>query len=177
MDHERPPAEEPEPKFSGMVSPVRIAKKPHDLFVTDRGLLLLPNRTGTLRRLLAGALTRLRRTEHERLERLAETPVGELRELDGSQWVDSRDVAAAELHREVKSWELTMELYLDDYAVSELSDSLTDPPARDSTSEEELAELRISSVTDSFERGIPYSGLGDLLGGRLSAAKDPHSEE
>ncbi|SDQ93735.1 M48 family metallopeptidase [Actinopolyspora saharensis] len=177
LDHERPPSEEPSPKLSGLVSPVLVAKSPHDLFVTDRGVLLLPNRTGTLRRLLAGAFARLRRTEHERLERLAETPVAELRELEGSQWVDSRDVATAELHRDVKSWELTMELYLDDYAVSELSESLTEPAAEDSAGEEELARLRISSVTDSFERGTPYSGVGDLLGARLSTDQPSHSDE
>ncbi|PRW63564.1 M48 family metallopeptidase [Actinopolyspora mortivallis] len=175
LEHSQPAEEEPEPGTSGVVSPVRVAGGLHDMVVTDRGVLLLPSSVRTLRRVFAGALASLRRSEHERLERVAATPVAELRESPGAQWVDTRDVAGAELHETQGSWELTLRLYLDEYAVSELSEGVTETVSEET--EEELAALRVRGVGDALEQGTPYTGLGDLLGARLHTTPAEHSSE
>ncbi|WP_244515174.1 hypothetical protein [Actinopolyspora xinjiangensis] len=177
LDHAQPAAEEPEPRLSGIVSPVRFAEEPYDLLVTDRGVLLLPDRTRWMYRLLAGALTPVRRSEHERLEKLATTPVNRLRELEGAQWVDSRDVAAADLREEGADWELTLDLYLDEYSVSEVSPRVTEPDESDVPEDEELTRIRIRSLPDSGTRGTPYSGLGELMGARLRTPEKNHQFE
>ncbi|SDK47260.1 hypothetical protein SAMN04487820_108144 [Actinopolyspora mzabensis] len=177
LDHAQPAAEEPEPKLSGIVSPVRYAEESYDLLVTDRGLLLLPDRTRWMYRLLAGALTPVRRSEHERLDRLAATPMHRLRELEGAQWLDSRDVATAELHEDGADWELTLDLYLDEYAVSEVSARAAESGESDSPDDEGLTRIRIRSIPDSGARGAPYSGLGELMGARMTTAENNHQFE
>ncbi len=163
LDHAQPAAAEPEPVLAGVVSPVQFAGGLHELLVTDRGLLLLTSRAGTAQRLLAGALTRVRRTENERLAELASTPVEELRGLPDAQWVDSRDVATAKLRHHKSSWSLVIELYLDEYAVSDVGPEATEPDPSD----EGRAVVTVRGTADSVERDKPYSGLGELMGARM----------
>ncbi|WP_084134233.1 M48 family metalloprotease [Actinopolyspora erythraea] len=177
LDHAQPAAEEPEPRLSGLVSPVRFAEESYDLLVTDRGMLLLPDRTRWMYRLLAGALTPVRRSEHERLEQLATTPVNRLRELEGAQWVDSRDVATADLREEGADWKLTLDLYLDEYSVSEVAPRAAEPDESDVPEDEELTRIRIRSLPDSGTRGTPYSGLGELMGARMKTPEKNHQFE
>ncbi|MBA8826684.1 hypothetical protein FHX42_004063 [Saccharopolyspora lacisalsi] len=162
LDHSQPAADEPEATLAGIVSPVQYASNLYELLVTDRGLLLVPSHAGTAQRLLAGVLARVRRSEHEQLDELERTPVGELRERRDVEWVDSRDVATARLAQRRSGWELSLELYLDDYSIS------TVDPANTSTSEDELAVLVLGSTADSGERHDPYEGIGELMGARMS---------
>lgn len=141
---------------------MQYASNLYELLVTDRGLLLVPSHAGTAQRLLAGVLARVRRSEHEQLDELERTPVGELRERRDVEWVDSRDVATARLAQRRSGWELSLELYLDDYSIS------TVDPANTSTSEDELAVLVLGSTADSGERHDPYEGIGELMGARMS---------
>ncbi|MDA3629798.1 M48 family metallopeptidase [Saccharopolyspora sp. WRP15-2] len=161
LHHARRPAAEPEPELAGIVSPVQCAGSSYDLLVTDRGLVLLPSSASTTKRLLAGTLARFREAELEQLGELAATPVGELRERPGAQWVDSRDVASARLDQERAGWSLSLELYLDEYAVSELDHELV----RDVDG---ASELVLRSSADGVEHGDPYQGLGELMGARMN---------
>lgn len=165
LDHAQPAAADPEPVLAGIVSPVQVERGLHELLVTDRGLLLLPSQAGTAQRLLAGALALARRGEDERLAELANTPVDELRGRTGAQWVDSRDVATAKLRQQRSGWSLSMELYLDEYAVSDLDPAMTE----DSDTDGGAAVLTLGATADSVERGEPYSGLGELMGARMDA--------
>ncbi|KAA5829510.1 M48 family metallopeptidase [Saccharopolyspora hirsuta] len=162
LNHARRPAPEPEPELAGIVSPVQCAGSSYDLLVTDRGLVLLPSSASTTKRLLAGTLARFREAELEQLGELAATPVGELRERTGAQWVDSRDVASARLDQDRTGWSLSLELYLDEYAVSELDDGLVRGDA------DGAAELVLRSSADGVEHGDPYRGLGELMGARMN---------
>ncbi|GAA2818164.1 M48 family metallopeptidase [Saccharopolyspora taberi] len=161
LNHRRPPAAEPEAESAGVVSPVECAGERYDLVVTDRGLLLLPSRASTAQRLLAGASARARRAEQRELAELAEAAVADLRERAGAQWVDSRDVASANLVQERRGWSLSLELYLDDYAVSALDEGVVRAGPDDS------AAVALRSTADSVEHGDPYGGLGELMGARM----------
>ncbi|GAA0511179.1 hypothetical protein GCM10011581_01280 [Saccharopolyspora subtropica] len=160
LTHTRRPAPEPEPVLAGIVSPVQCPGGSYDLLVTDRGLLLLPTRASTAKRLLAGTLARFRQAEQEQLEELAATPIGELREQAGAQWVDSRDVAGARLDQDRAGWSLSLELYLDEFALSTLDEAGV-------TNGEDTCELVLRSSADSVEHGDPYGGLGELMGARM----------
>ncbi|RKT83800.1 Zn-dependent protease with chaperone function [Saccharopolyspora antimicrobica] len=162
LNHARRPAAEPEPELAGIVSPVQCAGSSYDLLVTDRGLVLLPSSASTTKRLLAGTLARFREAELEQLGELAATPVGELRERSGAQWVDSRDVASARLDQDRAGWSLSLELYLDEYAVSDLDDGLV------RGDEDGASELVLRSSADGVEHGDPYRGLGELMGARMN---------
>nr|WP_246330569.1 M48 family metallopeptidase [Saccharopolyspora hordei] len=161
LNHARKPAPEPEPELAGIVSPVQCAGSSYDLLVTDRGLVLLPSSASTTKRLLAGTLARFREAELEQLGELAATPVRQLRERPGAQWVDSRDVASARLDQDRTGWSLSLELYLDEYAVSELDDELVQDVA------DGASELVLRSTADGVEHGDPYRGLGELMGARM----------
>lgn len=174
LDHAQPAADEPEAKFLGLVSPVHYAAGVHELIVTDRGLLLVPNRVPAARRLLAGALEQAKRSEQERLDELADAPVAELRERSDAQWVDTRDVATARLSSTRSGWTLTLELYLDDYAVSDVDPSAVQRADSEDEESEDRAAITIASTPDWAERGTPYSGLGELMGARLSADEQSH---
>ncbi|MDR7301555.1 M48 family metallopeptidase [Haloactinomyces albus] len=162
LEHSQPAAEEPEAVLAGIVSPVRCAGSLHELLVTDRGLLLVPSLSGIARRVLAGALTSVRRRENHQLARLADTPITQLREQADAQWVDSRDIATARLLQQKSGWVLTLELYLDEYAVSEIDSASTRP------GEDDLVLLEVHSTPDSGTRGAPYGGLDELMGARMN---------
>lgn len=162
LTHGRRPAAEPEPSLAGIVSPVQCPGGNYDLLVTDRGLVLLPSSASTTKRLLAGTLARFRKAEQEQLGDLAATPICELREWPGAQWVDSRDVASARLDQDRAGWSLSLELYLDEYAMSELDDA----GVRDGA--EGISELVLRSTADGVEHGDPYRGLGELMGARMN---------
>nr|WP_228046262.1 M48 family metallopeptidase [Saccharopolyspora sp. HNM0983] len=167
LNHTRPPAAEPDPSAAGIVSPVLFAGANHHLIVTDRGLVLLPGATSSTKRLLSGTMARLRRAQEEQLRELADTPVGELRNRPGAQWVDSRDVADARLDQQSPDWTLALSLYLDEYAVSELDESAV---RRDG---EGMALLRLRGVPDALEHGDPYRGMGELMGARMDLNAEP----
>ncbi|MEV0088841.1 M48 family metallopeptidase [Saccharopolyspora sp. NPDC050642] len=171
MTHARRPAAEPEPELAGIVSPVQCPGGNYDLLVTDRGLVLLPSSASTTKRLLAGTLARFRKAEQEQLAELAATPIGELRERPGAQWVDSRDVARARLDQDRAGWSLSLELYLDEYAVSELDDI----GVRDG--EDGVSELVLRSTADGVEHGDPYRGLGELMGARMNLDEPAYTNE
>ncbi|GAA4852720.1 M48 family metallopeptidase [Saccharopolyspora rosea] len=162
LNHARPPAEEPEPSLTGIVSPVRCAGRSYELVVTDRGLALLPSKASTAKRLLSGALARWRQAQLDELAELGATPVDELRARTGAQWVDNRDVAGAELTEQRGEWSLSLELYLDEYALSSLTG--IDAP----TGEDGIARLQLRSAADAMEHGDPYRGLGELMGARMA---------
>ncbi|MGW3470015.1 M48 family metallopeptidase [Saccharopolyspora sp. NPDC000995] len=171
LTHARRPAAEPEPTLAGIVSPVQCADGNYDLLVTDRGLVLLPSSASTTKRLLAGTLARFRKAEQEQLAELAATPISELRKQPGAQWVDSRDVASARLDQDRGGWSLSLELYLDEYAVSELEDV----GARDG--EDGMSELELRSTADGVEHGDPYRGLGELMGARMNLDEPAYANE
>ncbi|RCW43564.1 Zn-dependent protease with chaperone function [Halopolyspora algeriensis] len=161
LDHSRPAAEEPDAVLAGIVSPVRYSSRLHDLLVTDRGLLFVPSASGLVSSLLAGALTLVRRKENRQLEKLESTPIAELRERADAQWVDSRDIATARLSQRGAGWMLSLELYLDDYAVSKIDPAGTVP------GDDDLALLEVHSTPDSGARGAPYGGLDRVMGARM----------
>ncbi|GAA4889604.1 M48 family metallopeptidase [Saccharopolyspora cebuensis] len=160
LNHLRPPEAEPEPALSGIISPVQVSGTGYELLVTDRGLVLLPSQASSTKRLLSGALARLRKAEYEQLDELAATPVAELRDQPGAHWVDTRDVATARLVQLRAGWTLRLEMYLDEYAVSAL-------PAEIVADEEGVAEVELSSTGDAMEHGDPYGGIGELMGARM----------
>jgi Zn-dependent protease with chaperone function len=161
LHHSRPPAEEPDPVLSGIVSSVQYAGGTHDLLVTDRGLLLLPTSSSATQRLLAAVLTRVRRAEDEQLAELEGTPVASLRERSDAQWVDSRDVASAQLVQQRWGWSLTLELYLDECSMSSLDSAGVHPAGEDTVA------VKLRSTADSEERNDPYGGLGEMIGARM----------
>lgn len=161
LQHSQSPADDPEPVTRGVVSAVRYSGRLHELLVTDRGLLLVPNRSSATKRLLAAVSAPLRRSENEKLAELTTTPVDQLRERPGAQWVDSRDVASARWLHQSRGWLLALELYLDDYSVSALDTAGIEKNA-DST-----ARLELRCTADSEEREDPYDGLGELMGARM----------
>lgn len=161
LNHSREPAAEPVPTLAGIVSTVEYSRRRYELLVTDRGLLLVPSRRGTFRRLFAGALARLYRAERTRLAELAATPLNELREASGAQWIDSRDIASAALEQRRRGWSLRLELYLDTYSMSSLDIVGSD-------SGEETTAIRVDGTQDSEEKGDPYSGLEEVMGARMS---------
>ncbi|GAA2337339.1 hypothetical protein GCM10009854_11810 [Saccharopolyspora halophila] len=161
LTHSREPAPEPEPTLAGIVSPIQASGSGYDLLVTDRGLLLLPSSATATKRLMAGALARLREAEQEQLGELGATPIAELREQTGAQWVDSRDVASARLDQDRNGWSLELDLYLDEYAMSTLDElSVTE-------TDDGVSTLTLRSSTDGVECGTPYRGLGELMGARM----------
>jgi hypothetical protein len=161
LTHSREPAAEPAPTLSGIVSPIQASGSGYDLLVTDRGLLLLPSSATATKRLLAGALARLREAEQEQLGELEATPIEELRGQPGAQWVDSRDVASARLDQDRTGWVLDLDLYLDEYAMSTLDElSVTETG-------EGVSTLVLRSSADGVEHGAPYRGLGELMGARM----------
>ena len=159
LGHFREPAEEPTPKPSGLVGTVEYRKRRFELLVTDRGLLLVPSRRGTVNRLFSGALAKLQRAERERLAELAELPLEELRDRRGTLWIDSRDIATAQLREQSRSWALRMELYLDSYSLSSLDVSGSD---------EGTTAVVVRGTRDSEEYGDPYGGLAELMGARMA---------
>ena len=164
LTHARPPSAEPEPKASGVLSPIRCAGARYELLVTDRGLLLLPTAHGRLRGALTGALTRLQRAEDLRLAELAETPPDQLRERSDAQWIDSRDIAEGELDRHGKGWSLRLELYLDEYCMSSLDAAVGAQDANGDTT-----AFHLHGGDGSERCGTPYEGLRKLLGARMSS--------
>ena len=162
LHHTREPAEEPEPVLAGIVSPVQCSGEAYDLLVTDRGLLLLPSDASAAKRLLAGTLARLREAEEEQLSELASSPVSDLKQRTGAQWVDSRDVASARLDQERTGWSLALDLYLDEYAMSTLDDLRVA-----SGSDDGVSVLTLHSTADGVEHGDPYHGLAELMGARM----------
>lgn len=172
LQHSRPAAEEPEPQLAGIISSVLHAGRRYDLLVTDRGLLLLPNPSSAVQRLLIGVSARLRSTENARLAELASSPVGPLLPSEdstsGADWVDSRDIASASIQPQGFQWLLRIELYFDDYAVSSLD------PAAVTRDADDVATIELRSTKESIERGEPYDGLGELMGARM--ASDDHAE-
>ncbi|WP_338601050.1 M48 family metallopeptidase [Saccharopolyspora sp. SCSIO 74807] len=162
LQHYREPADDPDPSISGVVSPVQYAGGRFDMVVTDRGLVLVPSAASPAKRLLAGAVGRLRKAENEELCELSETPVQRLREQADAQWIDSRDVAVATLVQERSGWSLTLELYLDDASMSTVQQDAVQQGPND------IPELIVRSSGDSEERGDPYRGLGELMGARMS---------
>lgn len=171
LQHAREPLQEPEPTRTGVVSPVQYAGERYDAVVTDRGLLLVPSSASATRRLLAGALTRVREAELEELSELAQTPVGRLRDRSDAQWVDSRDVAAATLEQERSGWALRLELYLDGASQSTVRPDAVQQGADDT------AELVVRSTADTEETGDPYHGLRELMGARMSVDDRRGSDE
>ncbi|GAB3282766.1 M48 family metallopeptidase [Parasphingorhabdus pacifica] len=161
LQHARPPAPEEAPKLSGIVGPVQCASGKFELLVTDRGLLLVPSRSTAGKRLLAGVSARVRRSELEQLARLETADIDELRERSDSQWLDNIDVAEARLVQGAASWSLMFDFYLDDQSVS------TVDPASVTRDGDDLARLEVSSMPDCEERGMPYQGLGELMGARM----------
>lgn len=159
LGHFREPAEEPAPKLAGIVGTTEYRKRRFELLVTDRGLLLVPSRRGTLNRLFSGALAKLQRAEQERLAELAERPLDELRDKRGTLWVDSRDIATAQMREQKRSWALRMELYLDSYSLSRLDVS---------GGEEGTTPVVLRGTRDSEEHGDPYGGLSELMGARMN---------
>ncbi|MGP4019442.1 M48 family metalloprotease [Saccharopolyspora sp. 5N708] len=171
LTHTRRPAAEPEPELAGIVSPVQCPGGSYDLLVTDRGLVLLPSSASTTKRLLAGTLARLRQAEQEQLGELAATPISELRERPDAQWVDSRDVASARLDQDRAGWSLSVELYLDEYAVSELDSDCVHSEA------DGVCALVLRSTADGVEHGDPYRGLGELMGARMNLEDPVYTNE
>jgi hypothetical protein len=161
LNHARPPATEPAPRSAGVISAVEHAGARFELLVTDRGLLLVPTDSNALRRVLAGMFGPARRAELHDLAEVAATPVSALREYPGAQWVDNRDIAAAKLHTEDKTWSLMLKLYLDDYSLSTLDTDMLRYGA------DNTAAIRLRSTADSEERGDPYRGLAELIGARM----------
>lgn len=162
LDHAEPAAGEPEPRVVGVISEVRLDGVSHELLVTDRGLLLLPSSSHRGPRVLGVSLGRASRDSHRRLAKLAATPVDQLRAARGTQWLDSRDVAAARWGQERWSWSLSMELYLDEYSTS----SLEPWPEVD---RDGIARCELVSTPHSEEYGDPYDGIEDLMGARMRA--------
>lgn len=171
LQHAQPPAKDPEPSVSGLVSSVEHAGTRNELLVTDRGLLLVPSRSTRAQRLLAGVLTRARRAENEQLAELADTPIAELRDRPDTQWVDSRDVATARWLQQSWGWSLTLALYLDEYSVSELDEAGT------TTTEDGTVGMELRSTADSEERDDPYGGLGELMGARMTVRGHEDQDE
>lgn len=161
LDHKQPPAEDPEPAPSGLVTSVQAAGSRFELVVTDRGLVLVPSSASTAQRLLAGVLASARKQENEQLADLLSTPVHGLLAEEGAQWVDSRDVATAHWEQRTGGWTLTVRLFWDDYALSTLDTELAEVLGEDT------AELELRCTPDSEERGTPYEGLGELMGARM----------
>lgn len=170
LNHSRPPAADPEPVLAGIISPVRCSGGTYDLLVTDRGLLLLPSAVSTVRRLAAGALGWLSQAEREKLRELAQEPIEEARQRPGAQWADTRDIAAARLEQRSGNWSLRVELYLDEYAVSEVAEAGAE------ADEDGVAELELRSCPDAMEHGDPYGGIGELMGARLSVSGEDAAE-
>lgn len=160
LDHFREPAEEPTPKLSGVFGTVEYRRRRYELVVTDRGLLLVPSRRGTLNRLFSGALARLQRAERTRLAQLSETPLDRLRQSRGAMWIDSRDIASGEVREQRRSWALRLELYLDAYSMSSL-----DVSGREG---DETTPVLVRGTRDSEELGDPYGGLDELMGARMA---------
>ncbi|MCI2422584.1 M48 family metallopeptidase [Saccharopolyspora sp. K220] len=171
LSHARRPAAEPEPELAGIVSPVQCSGDSYDLLVTDRGLVLLPSATSTAKRLLTGTLARLRQAEKEWLCELAATPISELRERPEAQWVDTRDVASARLDQDRAGWSLSLELYLDEYAVSELDGECLRGGA------DGISALVLRSTADGVEHGDPYRGIGELMGARMELEDPVYTKE
>lgn len=169
LQHSRPPAGEPEPTLAGLVSSVDCAGERHELLVTDRGLLLLPARPGSLRRLLGAVFAAARHAELNELTELMTAAIGPLRERPGAQWVDNRDVATADLTRQRRGWALDLGLYLDDYSLSEV-----DPEMLHSGPDNTMG-MRLRGMPDSEERGEPFDGLATLMGARMRIDDDPDS--
>jgi Zn-dependent protease with chaperone function len=161
LHHARPPADEPEPTVAGLVSSVDCVGEPHELLVTDRGLLLLPAQRSVLRRLLGAVFAAPRNAELNELTELTTAAIGPLREHPGAQWVDNRDIATADLIRQRRGWSLILGLYLDDCSLSEVDRAALHKGPDDT------AAMRLRSTRDSEERGAPFDGLADLMGARM----------
>ncbi|GAB2735395.1 hypothetical protein GCM10027174_05430 [Salinifilum aidingensis] len=170
LQHGRDPATQPAPVTRGVVSPVHCGAEVHDLVVTDRGLVLLPTRVSTLRRLAAGAAARLRRAERAAVVELGRGEAASLLERAGAQWVDTRDIAAARLSSRRAGWSVAIDLYYDDYAVSELDETLVAGGA-----EQDVSVLELRCGAEVMEHGEPYRGLGELFGARMTVDGRPHS--
>ncbi len=77
-------------------------------------------------------------------------------------------MASALLDQDRGGWSLSLELYLDEYAVSELDDTIV------LGGEDGSCELVLRSTADGVEHGDPYRGLGELMGARMNL-DDPTS--
>lgn len=167
LHHCQPPADDPEPSLAGIVSAVGFDNDLYELLVSDRGLLLVPNHSSTAARVLAVLSSRLRRSEYEKLSELSKAGVSQLREESGAQWIDSRDVASATWRQRSRGWTLELELYLDEYSVSELNTSGIGAGSGILADDEGRARLKLRSTADSEEHDDPYGGLGELMGARM----------
>ncbi|MHA6798157.1 M48 family metallopeptidase [Bounagaea algeriensis] len=172
LQHGRDPAPQPAPVTRGVVSPVRCGEEEYDLVVADRGLVLLPTRVSTLRRLVSGAAARLRRTERASVVELGRSETASLLERTGAQWVDSRDIAAARLSSQQSGWSVAIDLYYDEYAVSDLDEALLGGDA-----EQEVSVLQLRCASEVMEHGEPYRGLGELFGARMTVDGRPYHAE
>ena len=101
---------------------------------------------------------------------MAQEPIEEARQRPGAQWADTRDIAAARLEQRSGNWSLRVELYLDEYAVSEVAEAGAE------ADEDGVAELELRSCPDAMEHGDPYGGIGELMGARLSVSGEDAAE-